>query len=257
MCSVSLFAIAAQWVLTMNRDEARIRAERETLHLVENAITNYAYPVDLQSQGTWIAANAQGVTLALLNRYHEPALTQANSRGEIIPALIQHGPFEQVLAQAKAQNWKRYSPFDLVLVAPGQLVVVQWNGKIAHWYKPLDFAETRAFFITSSAERTTEVIAYRQQQFAAFLATFAQTAEPSLHILRALHLQQHAHSARSDILVARPSSHTKSICQVLLGPEQTQLRYWNAHALCALDRDNPALPEQRQIQTWQTESNTP
>lgn len=254
MCSLSLFAHGPQWVLTMNRDESRARAERETLHRIEGPLTQFAYPVDLQSQGTWIAASAHGVILALLNRYHEPALHQAKSRGTIIPALIQHGAYEQVLSQAKALNLERYSPFDLVLVAQGHVTVLRWNGKMAVWWTPPDFAATRAFFISSSAERTDEVIAYRQQQFQAFLPTFECAADTeaahAMHILSALHLRQQSHSARSDVLVARPSTHTKSICQVLLAPEHTQLRYWNEHALSALDRDKPTLPEPMHMQAW-------
>ena len=250
MCSLSLFAFAPQWLLTMNRDESRARAERETLHRIEGPLTQVAYPVDMQSQGTWIAANANGVILALLNRHHEPALHQAKSRGEIIPALIQHGAYEQVLCQAKSLKLERYSPFDLVLVAQGQLTVLRWNGKMAHWWTPPDFAATRAFFISSSAERTDDVIAYRQQQFQAFLPTFPQAAEPSMHILSALHLRQQAHSARSDVFMRRPSTHTKSICQVLLAPEQTQLRYWNERALSVLDRAKPSLPEPMHMQIW-------
>jgi uncharacterized protein with NRDE domain len=256
MCSLSLFAHGSQRILTMNRDEAKARPELGSLNHIEGPSTHIAYPVDLQSGGSWIAANAHGVALALLNRYHEPALALASSRGGIIPALIQHGAFEHVLARAQAQTWARYSPFDLVLVAADQLALLQWNGYTASWRTAIESDTARAFFISSSAERTESVIAYRQQRFDEFVLAQLPLSEDaqraSLHILGGLHLQQQTETACSDILVDRPYTHTKSICQVVLGQSQTQMRYWNAQALLALDRAHPTLPEH--TQSWPRET---
>ena len=56
--------------LFFNRDEQRSRLP--TIPPKFNQTRNAIYPVDPQGEGTWLAVNQQGLTLALLNYYQAP-----------------------------------------------------------------------------------------------------------------------------------------------------------------------------------------
>lgn len=80
-------------------------------------------PIDPDSGGTWIGANAAGLVMTLLNVYHADTNTSARSsggrirsRGEIIPLLLQHQTLDDATRAGLQLQMGEYPAFRLVMI---------------------------------------------------------------------------------------------------------------------------------------------
>ena len=117
MCTVSIVPFAGGFRVACNRDELRTRphALRPIIH--RDMTTTSIWPVDPVSSGTWIGVNDAGLVLVLLNRSnrHTRQTTSAlQSRGTIIPRLIQQFTVQKVIEDALRLDPSRFAPFTLV-----------------------------------------------------------------------------------------------------------------------------------------------
>jgi hypothetical protein len=242
MCTLTLYRDDRRLLLTMNRDERWTRAAERppVLHPARGGRRASIAPADGERGGTWIGANDDGVAACLLNAYAPGDLDligrpDVPSRGEIVPAVLAQdaegalGFLEQELAPA------RYPSFVLVVLTPRQARVLRWtlNGAVEH--------ETLAAgwsLITSSWWRAEEVVAWRRQRFAAWLAAGAPLAGP----LPAFNLLDEPGAREHSPFMTRSFSGTRSLTRVSLDLErgEVELRYWARPGLGPIDPTRPS-----------------
>ena len=219
MCTVSIFAQAKGVLVTMNRDEQRVRPESPGPYISDDCV----FPVDSMSGGTWCGLHRKGYALTLLNRYESEAQHQgSDSRGQIIPELLELDDISAITRYMVMPNLYRFSPFDLLRIDSVSLQHFFWDGEACRLSE--SSIRQTPFFFTSSSERTAEVIAYRQRLFSAFLDRCPEPT-PS-QILGDFHCLRDAEFPKDGVCVDRPKVHTKSICQIQMKNESASFNYW-------------------------------
>ena len=132
MCTLSWTPSAEGYGLVMNRDERRTRAKASPPVLLEPPGLSAMAPVDGEAQGSWIAVNARGHSLALLNRWEDSPLRSEGafvSRGILVLALARLEDTGKVRAALQSANLQSYRPFTLVSLTPGSSPhAFDWNG---------------------------------------------------------------------------------------------------------------------------------
>lgn len=133
MCTLTWTHTATGYALCFNRDELVTRlAGLPPAPLGAHALA----PRDRDGGGTWIAANADGLTLGILNgpRVDDERRPQDfSTRGEIIPRLLGDGGPDSATQAANglaALDLDRYRGFVLVAIdAHGDAAITRWNGR--------------------------------------------------------------------------------------------------------------------------------
>ena len=112
-----------------NRDELKTRSEAlpPTLQTTEDS-TRFLAPTDPDAGGTWMLSNHYGVTIALLNLWHQQGDTteQTLSRGQLVLSLAD-------LQSAKALSSHLHSlqhtrPFTVVALDHSCISAYEWDG---------------------------------------------------------------------------------------------------------------------------------
>lgn len=206
----------------MNRDEKRARQEEKNIKIKDDL----CFPVDVPSQGTWIGMNEQGLVGALLNRYQDKHnLNASTSRGTIIPEFMQCKTIECVEKKIEDTSFDMFNPFDLLAINTKEFIQASWNGSSLNVTKNnID----KPFFISSSSERIDEILAYRHGIFKKFIQ---QDEIQISDILLDLHTSQEAGREKDAIFVEREATHTKSIVQITIEKNQSEMLYWTEDVL--------------------------
>ncbi len=225
MCTVTVLHRQHTLLITMNRDEQRVRvAEQPPSLWVGSDLTA---PRDGGTNGTWIGVAARGHWACILNSYasYTPAGTPP-SRGEIIPALLAN---DAPLATLQALPVTVYRPFRILLGDTKSWELWHWNGERLHREAQSDGHD---FMISSSSWNKDEVLATRREAFAAWQAQGSRFDERGI---ATIHRWQEAGQERASILMARPESHTTSITQIALTARAAPaMHYWPASELTPL-----------------------
>ena len=225
MCTLSIFTLPNQTIITMNRDEVRDRYEANIIQHAHTIASQSFYPVDKQSSGTWFGFNGHGIVLALLNGYHETQLKDAKSRGFIIPYLLKFNSLQQVeeqMAEQIADSTERnYNPFDLIYADTSQIIKFNWNGKKLSKQK---IANPQAYMFSSSSVDTANILAKRADIFSDFKNNMPAANKPA-YILQQLHLKQDSTDTSSSIFMTRAKTHTKSISQIIIKNKELDYYY--------------------------------
>lgn len=240
MCTVSWLPGAAGYTLCFNRDERRTRASALPPARRERDGMPFLAALDGDHGGTWLAVNAAGLTLALLNRYRAagaPAPTAPRSRGLLVLELIGHATDVAALRALEAADLSRTPPFTLVALEgerPPRLA--EWDGVL------LTAATHRApgFLHTSSSVTEPEVAAARR-------ATFALEPPRSPADLAAVHRSHHPERGRRSICMHRDDAETQSFTQVTVTSARVSLLHvpdapCRGQALPPLSLERRALP---------------
>jgi hypothetical protein len=133
VCTLSWVPLSEGYALAFNRDELRTRAPARPPALREVSGLSVLTPIDGDAGGTWIAANALGHTVALLNRWDETPVDPAGefvSRGLLVLELAPLPGPGAVDARLADLALPSYRPFTVVSVAPGDVPhAFEWNGR--------------------------------------------------------------------------------------------------------------------------------
>lgn len=189
MCTVSWAAAADGYELFCNRDERHTRKTAHAPTVRTSRGVRFVAPTDAEAGGTWIAANENGLTLCLLNRYaeHEArAAGEFKSRGLLLPELISLPDPAGVMRALARGGLSRFRPFTLLALAPcAPPAVACWTGRrllVRDGDSPMP--------LTSSSFNSTEVVRERLKLFrrmadgatsrrAEMLTRFHQSHEPA------------------------------------------------------------------------------
>ncbi len=130
MCTLSVITRDKDYLLAMNRDEKIARGAGEPPEIHHLHDTAAIYPSDGVG-GTWIASNAYGITLALLNWNDIVRLpiesSKARSRGQIIPVLGSSSRMAEVHAAFDVFSLEWIQPFRLIGVFPSEQAIGEWR----------------------------------------------------------------------------------------------------------------------------------
>ncbi|MGH9570964.1 MAG: NRDE family protein, partial [Candidatus Angelobacter sp.] len=127
MCTISFFHKHNGYVIGMNRDERLARPTALPPRITGAGTMEAVYP-RAEEGGTWIAANAQGISFALLNRDAAARHTaKLRSRGEVIPALLETEKLAEAAAQISSMDLRGIHPFRLAGFFPREQAIAQWN----------------------------------------------------------------------------------------------------------------------------------
>lgn len=173
MCTVTYLPITNnQYILTSNRDEDVTRATAIPFKEYKLNNSSIYYPQDPQANGTWIAHNASGYTLCLLNGAYQKHSTKASyvkSRGLVLLDFFNYNNPKQF---ANNYNFEGIEPFTLLMVYVCtetqliQLHELKWDENqatlIAH-------DATLPHIWSSVTLYTTDVIQLRKQWFEEWL----------------------------------------------------------------------------------------
>jgi len=130
MCTVSWVHRDGGYDLLCNRDEKHTRARAaEPVFVTRNGV-RYIAPLDGDCGGTWISVNAFGVAICLLNGASKR--TGRASRGHLVTALADSHSVEETARRLIALDLDAFAPFVIAALAPGQSVVIDWDGERRH-----------------------------------------------------------------------------------------------------------------------------
>lgn len=221
MCTLTILRDDDGVCVTMNRDERRDRIELGLKSQV-NSISKSYFPEDKTSGGTWIGINNSGVILCLLNRYDCLADPERSSRGEIVPAGLGNGSAREVTTWFdKKIVYSRYNPFTLIMITECSTLRMDWTG--TELFKE-ELSVDSTLMATSSSVETNEVIRYRQSQF----LDWQKQGILNRKNIPSFHFQQDKNDTSYSVLMARDTTHTKSITQITLTEIEARIAYFDS-----------------------------
>ena len=212
MCTLTYLLNDNGYELFFNRDEQRSRvlATPPIINQTENAI----YPIDPQGQGTWIAVNKKGLSLALLNYYQGSFNDNKNivSRGKLIVSLLDLCAVSEgdgdIIKQFQMMDLGVYQPFQLCIFPEGLSINNQrvrcfkWTGS------ELNLSEAD-LPITSSSVDFIEVTQKRSQRF----HSMVDKKKPLSHQHKDFHLSTEA-IGKHAVNMQRADAKTVSISHI-------------------------------------------
>lgn len=222
MCTVSANIESGTVVLHFNRDERRQRPEALPLALHESTgHVPYLAAIDPAGGGTWLALNAAGIAVGLLNFYPDegeslcmPDPSLRESRGMLVTRLAHQPEMDAMQRHLAQQELRAFPPFHCFLIdSAGQGQVCSWDGK----NRQLATIDRLPWFLTTSSFRPREVALARRRRF-----------EESAHdagSLAALHRDVGMAPDPYAFCMERPDARTVSLSQLRWNCREAEFRY--------------------------------
>lgn len=211
MCTLTYLLNEDGYDLFFNRDEQRSRS----LALIPklNPAKHAIYPIDPQGQGTWIAVNQQGLSLALLNYYQAPFNTNKNiiSRGGLILSLLDIKG--DILAYLHTMDLSVYQPFQLCIF-PENLSTASPTIHSLKWTGTELFTAETDLPITSSSVDFDGVSAKRKIRFNEIVTPNT----PNLLELEKFHFSKEA-EGKNSVNMERVDAQTVSVSHISVNTE--------------------------------------
>lgn len=159
MCTVSWAHRDGGFDLLCNRDEKHTRARAADPRVVSRGGVRYVAPVDGECGGTWISVNEFGVAICLLNG--GAARSGQTSRGHVVTALADSHSVDEAARRLIGMDLDAFAPFVIVALAPGQSLVVDWDGE----QRRIDPHPEKRMPLISSSFEPERVNAQRRAEF--------------------------------------------------------------------------------------------
>lgn len=225
MCTVTVIPYGDTLIITMNRDEAKCRAESAPL-ITQLSNEHFGwFPIDNTSRGTWCGVNNFGVVAMLLNRYQESNLLARRSRGNLVPTALRLQNLSDIRTDALAINWQAYAPCDLLLAQGKQWVRFSWSGDHCH---QTEGSFDQPFILTSSSVDIADATDWRYKSFSMFIG---EKLDADANTALNFHLTTCPGNPSLGIFMQREQRHTKSITQIQLSHKSIKARYFSESAI--------------------------
>lgn len=130
MCTLSWLHTRSGLELFFNRDESLTRPDAQLPVVEDHGDISTLMPTDPVGGGTWIAANSQGMVVALLNNYRYPSTVppdKAISRGMLVKRLGKVRDIAEVRKFLSAETLFFYPPFFLLAFQGENRGPYQWE----------------------------------------------------------------------------------------------------------------------------------
>jgi len=233
MCTVTLAPLPGEtlWRLAVNRDERRDRPAARPPEMRTFGRRRAAMPIDPESDGTWVAVNDAGLAMTLLNVNPDPTsphdraanrrTDERQSRGGVIPALLQHDTLEDALRDAEAIAPARVRPFRLLIVDERRIASVLNDGLSLHVHRRT--IDDRVAMFCSSGLGDELVRPPRQK----LLHEMFDTASPAdwCDVQDAYHRHRWPDRPELSVCMSRDDARTVSLTVIERGPDHARLDY--------------------------------
>lgn len=217
MCTLSWIRQLDGYHLFFNRDERRTRAAGLPPESDERGGVKWLAPRDGESQGTWIGANTHGVSLAILNRWHESPVANDGpwtSRGLLVRDLLDAKSVEEVAWRVEQIDLQVYQPFTLAAFQPGMDVsVFAWTGRGS----ARDQVSKSGMVLTSSG--------FDQEAAMRRAGLFARYPDPRPEQFEAVHASHEPERGPLSVCMHRPEAETVSYSRIDVSPAQVVMTY--------------------------------
>lgn len=229
MCTLSFFALEnGAMILTMNRDESRLRKEVEKIEVGSVGDLSWIYPVDGQAGGTWIGANSTGLALALLNA-HPPGFRarppeEYLSRGHLIPDLISRATsVDEAISEAQQVIEAESLPPFLLLAFDRQSPYILRLDSDGHELRVSSLARESQLW-ASSAFDEAGAIASRSSQYRELLENPMPSGREA-DLLRRFHASHNPNAGAYSLCMHREQAASVSLAQFVFKAPTLQMRY--------------------------------
>jgi len=235
MCTVTIVPTTADlgaWRMACSRDEQHSRAPALPPQDVRLNGVDALMPTDPVSNGTWVAVNAFGLALTLLNyNLPNPPTGRILSRGTIIPRLITAQSVGEVLAMAADIEADRMMPFRLVAF-DGEAMMLWRSTAPIQDAEPIPWRGGPVMF-TSSGLGDHRVEGPRRTLFTGWFGE-----DPSAYADQQLAFHRHQWPGREHLSVCmhRDDARTVSYTTIDVTPDRIAMTYHPERP----DRDAPA-----------------
>ena len=223
MCTVTWLRRPGGYAVYFNRDEKRDRPAARPPARSERDGMPYLAPLDGRAGGTWLAVNARGLAVGLLN--HDPAVLQAEreqppvSRGLLVLDMMAEADPAGVDRRMADADLDAYRPFLLMAWAPDDLVRLhRWDGRQLLSTTLRDDAQP----VSTSSHRPADVVPARVAAFRQFIGA---QPDPDEHLLAAYHQSRDERDDAFSVFMSRPDAETVSFSRVTVGPGSISFYY--------------------------------
>jgi putative hemolysin len=219
VCTLSWRLTASGYDVVMNRDERRTRPSAEAPRPWPGPVPFLA-PRDPEGGGSWIAVNAAGLTVCLLNDYGADAESPPApvSRGRLLVEAAGLPTGEAARSWILDADLRAYRPFHLVLFEPGRAPVAwRWTGvRLLEHVAP-------APPLTTSSYRSQKVEAARRR---AWRRRFGPgPAAPTAEALLDFHGSRAPRPDFASVAMRRSDACTVSLTHVSVRAGEAVMRY--------------------------------
>lgn len=214
MCTLTIYKNADRLIITSNRDEDPRRNAFNRFRNVINSQGWGMFPIDPDSDGTWIGISENGSFYCLLNGglvKHKRKLPYKKSRGTLIPTLLNDPHF----LNSPEINFNDYEPFTLVSVKKLFIEVHIWTGEeVIRQLKTLD-----------EVHMWSSTTLYTEKEHQEKKRLFENKLKSSLLNEDAI-FQLHAHDLKYEHSCHQPNGIVKTIqvMQLILNNQPEQLK---------------------------------
>ncbi|HEV8148665.1 MAG TPA: NRDE family protein [Gemmatimonadales bacterium] len=221
MCTLSWVPLPGGYALAMNRDEQLTRSAGTPPALREVNRIPVICPTDAAAGGSWIAANALGHSLALLNRFedtpHDPAGAFV-SRGLLLLELAGAPGPDSIGAALAGRALRPYRPFTLASLVPGSRPrLYEWSGQ------ELTSSEVGEPGLLRASSGTAQAAAARERA-AVFAQAAAQHGGFTAELLGELHRSHLPVRGAVSICVHRDDAKTVSFSLITVALDAVSFR---------------------------------
>ncbi len=220
MCTASWLKRGDSLLLFFNRDELRDREAALPPTARLDAGVGWVAPTDGRAHGTWIGATERGLALALLNRSDGNRPAEAESRGRLIPTLVDVEDAEHLAARLARHRLERFAPFRLLALWRGaeSALIAGWDGERLDF----DTADAELGLLCSSGLGDERATAARGAVWERWRSD-SPAWEARNH--REFHRDHTPEPSAWSVCVHRPEAATVSFTEIELMPGGAELRY--------------------------------
>ena len=219
MCTLSWLPLHGGYSLFFNRDESRLRGPEVPAASHRWDDVSLVAPLDSDQGGTWIAANAFGVTVAVLNRYGPETVRTGTqtSRGQLVRSLATTPSPDLIRRRLRTSILSTYQPFTLAITAPDSPVhLLAWDG---HTLDERSVESPGLVAISSGFSREAE--SARRATLAQLQGDGPLTPE----LLEAFHRSHLPVRGPLSPCMHRPEAETRSFCRVDVTHDSVEIRH--------------------------------
>ncbi len=218
MCTLTWWRGSAEtFEVFFNRDEKKTRSRAVEPRRFAVGGVGYLSPRDPDAGGTWMVANAKGVVVCLLNRWHEEheASGPAESRGLLVERMAGMENVPAVEEQLRSEDLGRVRPFTLVAFDAVGERGFDWNGR--------ELSRTELEMpLCSSSYHFDEVEAARRARFAELIGRSRWEGRD----LEKFHADTGGGASAYTVRMCRADAQTMSRSRVRVGRERVCWDYW-------------------------------